>query len=164
VITVRKIIIGWILILGLSWMILPRVISAKALPPKIGAIKIFVSQNLKFSLEIKILGYPDRSPSECAFKEGDKVIWSKEIPRTPGIVDITDDGRYIAMVNYGWYDEGGYKSVSFYDRQGELIREIQFGNGNKESMIRIQKTGFSSNGKRYLITEESGKKNSYKVE
>ncbi|MFH1368471.1 MAG: hypothetical protein ABII64_05020 [Elusimicrobiota bacterium] len=130
---------------------------AEATVRDVGSIDTFTSENKRYSIDIKILGYPDRSssictPSICTFKKGDKILWSKEIPATPGKVNISDNGKYIAMANWGWYDEGGYAGLSFYGKDGGLIGNIAI-DKNKEHFKYIKKTAISRDGKYYLISE-----------
>lgn len=127
----------------------------EAIPPEIGSIRIFYSENGEYSLSIKILGYPDESPSECTFKKGDSTVWSKEIPTTPGIVNISDNGKTIVMANWGWYDEAGFKTLSFYNDKGELVREA---NPCDKSigLLWIDHTAISPDGA-YFIFDASGK-------
>ena len=116
-----------LLLTFISIFAISRCAFAKAIPPEPGTLQSHVSHNGKFTVEIRIIGYPDSSPSDCTFKEGNQVIWSKQIPTTPGQVKISDNGEIIAMVNWGWYDEMGSKSLSFYDKKGDLIKEVSFG-------------------------------------
>ena len=67
----------------------------------------------------------------CTFTESGSLLWSKLIPTTPSKVVISDNGKYIAMTNWGWYDEGGSSSLSIYDRSGDLIKEVSFGEPDK---------------------------------
>lgn len=130
-------------------LILPHSIYAKAVAPKPGTTNEFSSSNKAYSIEIEILGYPDNSPSRCTFKKEGKPLWTKEISTTPGFVDISDDGKYFVSANWGWYDEGGYKSLSFYDTGGNLLKTIEFGSV-KENMRWLKKTCISKDGNYYM--------------
>jgi hypothetical protein len=142
------------IILILITILIPQhIIYAKADTPKPGIIKSFSSPNKIYSIEIKILGYPDNSPSECTFKEKDKVIWTKELSTTPGLIEIANDGKYFILANWGWYDEGGYKSISFYNGTGELLKTIEFGAG-KGRMRWISKTCISGDGNYYIAANK----------
>ncbi|MFH0856161.1 MAG: hypothetical protein V1869_06635 [Candidatus Omnitrophota bacterium] len=132
---------------------LPDYSLAKRMPPKPGSVEFFSSENGRYSVEIENLGYPDNSPSRCAFKEGNRLIWSKEIPFTPGKASISDNGKCIALANWGMYDEGGFKGLSFYDNKGKVAKEISFGNSGKSSMIWISQAAISPDGARYIFTE-----------
>lgn len=81
--------------------------------PKAGDIASFYSANKQFQIDIVLQPMVIDSPSEAVFKKENNVIWRKELPATPGFVNISDDGEHIVMANWGWYDEGGFKSLSF---------------------------------------------------
>ncbi len=132
---------------------------AKSVPPEIGTTKTFSSQNSIYSIDIKILGYPDNSPSECSLKQNNEILWTKQLPTTPGFVDISNDGNYFVLVNWGWYDEGGFKSISFYKGDGELLKTVELGGGLRW----ISKTCLSGNGKYYLIADRSSQVTLYRV-
>ena len=44
-------------------------------------------------------------------------IFADAIPQAPGTVET------YAVTNWGWYDEGGSRSLSIYNRRGDLIME-----------------------------------------
>ena len=121
---------------------------------EIGSIRSFFSENGQYSIDIKTLGYPDTSPSECTFKEKNRIIWSKRIPTTPGKVNISNDGKYIVMANWGWYDEGGFKSLSLYNNKGKLIRELNF-NKPGSFLLWIRSTAISPDGMYYVFSASS---------
>jgi len=131
---------------------------AKARAPEIGSIKTFVSENGRYNIGIKILGYPDGSLSICTFKEGSKIIWSKEIATTPGKVNISNNGKSIVMANWGWYDEGGFRGLSFYNSEGELLKDISFGDKGKDSMLWIRETAISTDGMYYILGTDGREK------
>jgi hypothetical protein len=132
---------------------------AKAVSPEVGTIKTFSSENKVYSIDIKILGYPDNSPSECTLKKGEEILWTKEIPATPGFVDISNDGKYLIFVNWGWYDEGGFKSISFYTGDGELLKIRELNGGLRW----ISKTRLSGDGNYYLVADNSSQVTLYNV-
>ncbi len=141
-------------------LIFQHIIYAEALAPEIGTIKEFSSSNKTFSIDIKILGYPDNSPCEGTFKVDGQILWTKQFSTTPGFVDISDNGNYFVFANWGWYDEAGYKSISFYNGDGTLLKTIQFGSG-KEGMRWLEKTCISRDGNYYIAT--NGFKNNSQV-
>lgn len=117
-----------------------------AAEPKPGTAFKFSSANMIYTIEIKILGHPDTSPSECTFKKQGNILWKKEVPTTPGYVNISDNGKYFVFANWGCYDEGGRKSVSFYDGDGNFLKEIEFNH-----MCRwIMKSCISKDGNYYI--------------
>jgi hypothetical protein len=138
-----------ILLILIAMVISQNTIYAKAVAPKQGTIRTFSSANKIYSIDMKIIGYPDSSPSECTFKENNKIVWEKELSSTPGFVDISDDGKFFVFANWGWYDEGGYKSLSFYSGAGNLLKTIEFGSGGN-GMRWLEKTCISSNGNYYI--------------
>lgn len=152
---IKKIILLLIII-----FILPYSIYPKTFPPNPGTVKEFSSSNKTCSIKIKILGYPDNSPSECTFIKEGKELWTKKLPTTPGFVNISDDGKYFVFANWGWYDEGGYKSISFYNGEGNLLKTIEFGSG-KEGMRWLKKTYISRDGNYYVVA--NGFKNNSQV-
>ena len=118
--------------LRLFWVIalvflLSGIVFGEAFPPKVGTVKVYSSRNAKYTVSIRLLGYPDASPSECTFAASGKQVWTKLIPTTPSKVVISENGERIVMTNWGWYDEGGSQSLSIYNRMGELSKEIPFG-------------------------------------
>ena len=115
-----------IILAGLFVLIRSGMTRAEAIPPEPGTVKLYSSPNHEYTIEIRILGYPDDSPSECTFKNSAAIIWSQMIPATPGKVAISDNGACIAMASWGWYDENGFRSLSIYNNKGELIQEIPF--------------------------------------
>lgn len=121
---------------------------AKAAALKIGSIQKYYSANNQYSVMIKILGYPDSSPSKCSFMKGEKIIWSKQIPTTPGKVNISNNGKAIVMANWGWYDEGGLNSLSFYNNTGELIKEVAL--GERKDGLWLGKAEISADGRLYV--------------
>ena len=126
---------------------------AKRAPSPVGSIDKFCSVNGEYCVEIKILGYPDSSPSECSFKKGNDTFWQKQIPTTPGLVNITDDGKYIILANWGWFDEGGYKSISIYSGDGVFLREIFFGeNSTRDGMFWAWGATISKDNKYYIFS------------
>lgn len=142
-----------IVVTGLMGFLFCQLAEAKRRAPDVGSVETFSSENGKYNVEIKNLGYPDRSPSECTFKEGNKIIWSKEIPVTPGKVNIANNGESIVLANWGWYDEGGFKGLSFYNNKGELLKEINFavkGQG-VDGLIWIRETAISPDGMFYIF-------------
>lgn len=124
-----------------------------------GTIKTFSSENRVYSIDIKILGYPDKSPSECTFKKGEEILWTKELSTTPGFVDISNDGKYFIFANWGWYDEAGFKSISFYNGFGELLKTVELGGGLRW----LSKTCLSGNGNYYLTADHSSQVTLYRV-
>lgn len=131
---------------------------AKRMPPELGSVETFLSENGRYSVEIKILGYPDMSPSKCTFKERDTIIWSKEIPTTPGKVNISNNGKAVVLANWGWYDEGGFRGLSFYNSKGELLKDISFGDKDKGSMLWIRETAISPDGMHYIFGTDGREK------
>ena len=116
----------------ISWgifisLICCALVFGEAFPVQPGTVKVYSSRNAKYTVTIKLLGYPDSSPSECTFTAAGKELWTKLIPTTPSKVVISDNGQRIVMTNWGWYDEGGSQSLSIYNRMGELIKEVPFG-------------------------------------
>lgn len=129
-----------------------QLVHAKRIPPKIGSTKIYFSQNKAYSLQVKLLGRPDRSPSECTLKNGEIVLWKKELETTPGIVDISDDGGVFVFANWGRYDEGAFKSISFYNQNGDLLKTVPCqSNTIKNDLWWISKTTLSKNGTHYIV-------------
>lgn len=126
---------------------------AKRKSPELGTTNEYFSQNKMFSLQVKILGHPDRSPSECTFKKSNVILWEKKLITTPGLVDISNTGEYFVFINWGWYDEGGFKSISFYNQSGDLLKIIFFGSGNKNDMRWLRKTNISKDGNYYIIAD-----------
>lgn len=124
---------------------------ALTIAPKVGSINTFISENGLYSIDVKFLGYPDGGPSECVFKEGDSIIWAKEISTTPGKVNISNNGKSIVLANWGWYDEGGFRSLSFYNGKGELLKMVDFGDKGLDSMLWIMETAISPNGIYYIF-------------
>ena len=141
------------------YLLFPSFLHAKAISPELGTIKTFSSENRVYSIDIKILGYPDNSPSECTFKKGNEILWTKELPTTPGFVDISNDGKYFIFANWGWYDEGGFKSISFYKGDGELLRTVELSGG----LSWISKTRISGDGNYYLAADHSSQVTLYLV-
>ena len=129
----------------------------EAIPPEPGTVTSYASRNAKYTIAIKILGYPDRSPSECTYMESGIILWIKSIPTTPSKVVISDNGKYIAMTNWGWYDEGGSNSLSIYDRSGNLIKEASFEEPEKgiEGMKWIRVLTISPDGTYCMVGENT---------
>lgn len=106
------------------------------------------------------MGCSNNNPVECTFKKDDKIIWKSrttqmaERPRWPGFVDISDNGKYIVFVNWGWYDEGGFGGISFYNGNGDLLKEISFGSGGKSGLRWIRKACISRDGNYYAIASD----------
>ena len=125
----------------------------EALPPKVGTVHTYVSHNAKYTVAIEILGYPDHSPALCTFTDSGKTVWSKQIPETPSKVVISENGQFIAMTNWGWYDEGASRSLSLYNGMGDLITEISFGDSKKgfEGLKWIRVLSISPDGNYCLI-------------
>ncbi len=147
------------LIIPASLVLFSPFICAKAVPPQTGTIKTFLSANRVYSIDIKILGYPDNSPCECTFKKGEEILWTKELSTTPGFVDISNDGEYFIFANWGWYDEAGFKSLSFYTGDGELLRTVEFSDGLRW----LLKTRISGDGNYYLAADYSSQVALYHV-
>lgn len=106
--------------------------------PEIGSAVSFSSSDKKFTVEVEILGNVDKSPSECTFKEGDRIIWQKQIPATPGRVAISHNGRYLAFLNWGLYDELWFKSLYIYNDKGELLKEVEFPNYGALGLVSVK--------------------------
>lgn len=123
-------------------------ILGEALPLQPGTVILYTSQNARYTVSIKILGYPDSSPALCTFMDSGKIIWSKPIFETPSEVAISDNGQRIAMTNWGWYDEGASGSISFYNHQGDLLKEVPFRDPEKgfEGLKRIRVLAISPDG------------------
>lgn len=125
---------------------------AKKLAPKSGFVETYKSSNGIWRVEITYKGYPDNSPSECAFFEGDHLQWRREIPLTPGRVLISDSGRSIVMTRWGWYDEGGAKGLVFYNQEGDLLKEVSFSDDpSKGSLLWMDAFIISSDGKYCVV-------------
>ncbi|NPV52949.1 MAG: hypothetical protein HPY71_05440 [Firmicutes bacterium] len=133
---------------------------ADAIPPAPGTVETYTSQNGKYAVEIKILGYPDSSPCECTFKESGDISWTKEIPDTPNKVVISDNGETIAMTNWGWYDEGGSRSLSIYNKRGDLIKELSFGftGMNNWGLKWVKVLAISPDGSYCMVGEDAEEK------
>ncbi|MFH1691814.1 MAG: hypothetical protein ABIC68_04510 [Candidatus Omnitrophota bacterium] len=99
---------------------------AKKLAPEAGFVETFKSANGLWRVEITYKGYPQDSPSDCSFFEGDYLQWQREIPLTPGRVLVADNGCSIVMTRWGWYDEDGAKGLLFYNKEGDLLKEVAF--------------------------------------
>ncbi len=115
--------------------------------PKAGDIISFFSLNRVFQADVILQPIIIDSPSEVIYKKEGVILWKKKLPSTPGFVNISDDGKYIVMANWGWYDEGGFKDLTFYDGNGNLLREIKFAHPGRW----IGKTKMSSNGQKYSV-------------
>lgn len=111
-------------------------------PPE--PLRKFFSDNGRFEVEVRLKGYPDTGPCECVFKDKGSIAWEKELRQVPGLVAVADNGKVVVMANWGWYDEGGYKSLSVYDEKGGLKGEINI-------EMSISEIGISSDGKYFAV-------------
>lgn len=132
------------------------ILYAKAVVPKPGTIITFSSANKIYSIDVKIIGYPENSPSECTFKKSQEILWKKEFSSTPAFVDISNNGKYFVFANWGRYDERGLKSISFYNSAGELLKTIGL-SSDIPGWGHIQKTCFSGDGNYYVAGDYSNK-------
>lgn len=138
-----------IILILLALYISQNIVYARSVPPKPGSIKTFSSANKIYTIDIKILGYPGNSLSECTFKKNNEILWEKSLSTTPGFVDISDNGACFVFANWGWYDEGAFSSFSFYNGAGELLKTVELGAG-RNGLRWLEKTFFSNDGNYYL--------------
>lgn len=99
---------------------------AEKMPVEAGKITVYKSPNGRYTVTVtaQVLG---GGLSSCALLEGEQVISSKRMDENPGKIAVSDNGETIAMLNWGWEDEGGSRSISFYDPKWNLIKETSFG-------------------------------------
>jgi len=153
-IPMRKKIIIIIIIIFFVNLTVATSIYAKAIPPQIGKKHKYSSKNNQYILEVVLKGYPDNSPSKCILKKNSKIVWEKILSTTPGEVNISDNGRFVVLANWGRYDEGWFKGLTFLDKNGVIIKEVTFKNGNKNVMRSIDKTSIAANREYYMIGYE----------
>jgi hypothetical protein len=77
------------------------------------------------AIQIVILGNPNTGPCQASLREGKKVLWERRWAATPGTVTVSQAAEYLCALNYSNWDEHWYRGVSFYDRKGELLKEIE---------------------------------------
>ena len=145
-------------IVFLSFLLISFMISATPLRAdrdawKAGVEVSYFSANKKFEFKVSPLSnLIVESPSKATFIKEGQVVWSKKLPSTPGFVDISNDGNFIVLANWGWFDEGGFKSLSFYDGNGNLLKEVPFAPpGQWLRLAHISEDG------RYYVTGQGGK-------
>lgn len=121
-----------------------------------GAIKEYFSENKNYRLEIKYLGeHPDKIV-EATLYEKDIKKWQKFYPVHPGLINVADNGSRIVFANWGWYDEGGFKSLTICDGQGNVLKELAFSEiqeskRGKDAMLWLRDSAISSNGYYYAM-------------
>ena len=137
-----------ILIILIALIFITPIAYGKAIYPEPGTVTKYQSQNGVFTIEIKIIEYtgPDISSCEVSFKKNNIISWVKEMPTTPGFVTISNSGNYFIFGNWGWYDEGYYKSVSIYNGKGEALKTIEF-----DKQHHIFETYISEDGNYFLF-------------
>ena len=123
---------------------------------KPGTVESYFSENGVYHIEIKFLGNRPEGIVEGTYYEKEQVKWKKLFSVHPGIVKLANNGAYLIFANWGWYDEGGFKSLTFYDGNGELIKEIKFDDKNADfgkgmGMLWIQEAAISNNCYYYAI-------------
>lgn len=114
--------------------------------------KSYFSENKENEIQIDERTIVDSSCKAVFIKQGQK-LWEKVLPSTPGRIQISNDGNSVVFVNWGWADEGYYKSVSFYDGRGKERKELRFGTGGRH-LRQIGKSYLTADGK-YFILEQS---------
>lgn len=125
----------------------PDCVLAKKIAPEAGFVEMFKSANSNWRIEITYKGSPDNSPSDCAFYEEGRLLWEREIPLTPGRILIADNGCSIVMTRWGWYDEDGARGLLFYNKEGDLLKEVSFSDDlNKGSLLWIDAFAISADG------------------
>lgn len=96
-----------------------------------------------------------------SLKENDHELWNRTLWDEPGFASVSDNGSTIVLPIWGWRDEGGSSGMAIYDKEGNLIRQIMFGNASAENgMLRwIRKQAISPEGG-MIVTGEGGIKQS----
>jgi len=113
---------------------------SKRRPPEVGSINEYFSSSKIYSAQIKLLGYPDINPCECTLKKSDRLLWTKKLPSYPGLVNISDNGKYLVFANWGWYDEGGFVLISTFEYKRHNLEVLYLNNqGNVLWKTKIEK-------------------------
>ncbi|MCK4914201.1 MAG: hypothetical protein KAS69_06380 [Planctomycetes bacterium] len=122
-----------------------------------GTIEEHFSENKNYRIEIKYLGeHPDKIVEATLYEKNIKK-WQKFYPVHPGLINVSDDGSRIAFANWGWYDEGGFKSLTICDGQGNVLKELTFSEiqeserGYKGYMLWLRDSAISSSGDYYAM-------------
>ena len=81
----QKLRLFWVIALSvpLEWHSFWGGVSAKS-----GHGQVLLSRNAKYTISIRLLGYPDSSTSECTFTAAGKELSTKFIPTTPQQGDL----------------------------------------------------------------------------
>ena len=148
---VKKISLGIII----GFLLMQSSAEARRLPPS--EATHYYSPNNRYEIGIKEQTITD-GPCKAIFKRDGQIIWERGLPSTPGIVHIANDGQYIAFVNWGWADEGGFKSVSFCDGNGNILKEIPFKarEDNKADNLRwIRKAQLTLDGHYFVVADST---------
>ncbi|MEI6438000.1 MAG: hypothetical protein WCO69_04540 [Candidatus Omnitrophota bacterium] len=126
--------------------------------PKPGEVTKYYSGNKKYEVGVIERTITD-GPAKMIFSADGKQLWEKNLTSTPGAVHVSNDGQYIVLANWGWADEGGYKSLSFYKGTGDLIKEvglcsISMLNGKLGTQMKwLRNPTLSADGQRYAFGE-----------
>ena len=129
-------------------------------PWKAGVQESYFSSNEKFELKVSPLrDLIIDGPSAAIFIKEGQERWSKNLPSTPGFVDISNDGNFIVLANWGWFDEGGFKSLSFYDGDGNLLRDVPFASPGRW----LWQARISEDGRYYVIGDGNGREGGVEI-
>jgi hypothetical protein len=144
-------------------------VHAKRAIPQPGMIEKFFSGNKIYRIEIKYLGEQPDKIVEATFYEKDAKKWQKFYPFHPGLTNISDNGSRIVFANWGWYDEGGFKSLTICDGQGIVLKELMFSEILKSKEVHnnlwLRNAAISSNGDYYTMgTDGKDKSQIYLVD
>ncbi|MCX5632428.1 MAG: hypothetical protein NTW93_01940 [Phycisphaerae bacterium] len=130
---------------------------AKRSLPQPGATEEYFSENKNYRIEIKYLGEQPDKIVEVTLYEKDIKKWQKFYPVHPGLINVSDNGSRIVFANWGWYDEGGFKSLTICDGQGNVLKELMFSEiqeskrGYKDSLLWLHDAAISGNGDYYAM-------------
>ena len=112
------------LALLLSLLALPA--AARRLPFKPGESHTFSSPSKRWSVQIIYVKNPNTGPCKAVLRDGRKVVWRRDWPATPGSVTVPDDGAAFCALDFLNYDEHWYRAVSFYGKDGALLRQVPY--------------------------------------
>ena len=122
-----------------------------------GTTEEYFSENKNYRIEIKYLGERPDKIVEATLYEKNIKKWQQFYPVHPGLINVANNGSRIVFANWGWYDEGGFKSLTICDGQGNVLKELAFSEiqeskrGYKEGMLWLHDAAISSNGDYYAM-------------